>query len=176
MGIAALGRGDVDYAARVNEEALQILRLLKNKIGVAVALIQAAGVAFLRGHLARAARLFAAAQAVRRSIGHPDPVLKLLNYDYEAYIATAHSDPSQDYVVQCFLTDAASKLDHGEVSRLLDTALASTNDNGNARFSCTTSSPLLGQIPGQTVSAIATNIITGDTSEFSKNKGITTVA
>jgi non-specific serine/threonine protein kinase len=87
MGIAALGRGDVEYAARVNEEALQILRLLKNKIGIAVALLQAAGVAFLRGLMIRAARLFAAAQAVRRSIGHPDPVLKPLNYDYEANMA-----------------------------------------------------------------------------------------
>jgi DNA-binding NarL/FixJ family response regulator len=92
MGIAALGRGDVEYAARVNEEALQHLRLLRNKIGTAVALLQAAGVAFLRGQLARAARLFAAAQAVRRSIGHPDPVLKPLNYDYEAYIATTRAE------------------------------------------------------------------------------------
>jgi predicted ATPase/DNA-binding SARP family transcriptional activator/DNA-binding CsgD family transcriptional regulator len=92
MGIAALGRGDVEYAARVNEEALQILRLLKNKIGIAVALLQAAGVAFMRGQMMRAARLFAAAQAVRRSIGHPDPVLKPLKYDYEALISDTRAE------------------------------------------------------------------------------------
>jgi predicted ATPase/DNA-binding SARP family transcriptional activator/DNA-binding NarL/FixJ family response regulator len=92
MGIAALGRGDVEYAAQANEEALQLLRQLKNKIGISTVLIQAAGVAVLRGQMARGARLFAAAQAVRRSIGHPDPVLKPLNYDYEAYIATTRSE------------------------------------------------------------------------------------
>ena len=92
MGIAALGRGDVEYAARVIEEALQMLRLLKNKIGIAVALLQAAGIAFLRGRMIRAARLFAAAQAVRRSIGHLDPVLKPLNYDYEANMAATRAE------------------------------------------------------------------------------------
>jgi hypothetical protein len=84
-----------------------------------------------------------------------------------------NSDPSQDFVVQCFLTSGAPASAHGEGLRLLDTALASTNVNGNTSFSCDSSLPLLGQRPGQTVSATATNIVTGDTSEFSKNKAIT---
>jgi predicted ATPase/DNA-binding SARP family transcriptional activator/DNA-binding CsgD family transcriptional regulator len=96
MGIAALGRGDVDYAARANEEALELLRPLKDKIAIGTVLIQAAGVAVLRDRLARGACLFAAAQAVRRSVGHPDPVLKPLNYDYEALIATARAGLDND--------------------------------------------------------------------------------
>ncbi len=85
-----------------------------------------------------------------------------------------NSDPSQDFVVQCFLTNGAPTSAHGEGYRLLDTALVSTNASGNSRFSCVSSKPLVGQVPRQTVSATATNIVTGDTSEFSKNKAITT--
>jgi hypothetical protein len=92
---------------------------------------------------------------------------------------TLNSTPStaplaQDFVVQCFLTDGAPASAHGEGSVLLDSVITSTNVNGNARFSCVSSRPLLGQVPGQTVSATATSIVTGDTSEFSRNKAITT--
>jgi trimeric autotransporter adhesin len=88
---------------------------------------------------------------------------------------TLNSNPTQDFVVQCFLTNGAPAPAHGEGSRLLDTVLVSTNTNGNRRFTCDSSRPLLGQVTGQTVSAIATNIVTGDSSEFSKNRAITTV-
>jgi hypothetical protein len=86
-----------------------------------------------------------------------------------------NSNPTQDFVVQCFLTNGAPASAHGEGSRLLDTELVSTGANGNRRFTCDSSLPRLGQVPGQTVSATATNIISGDTSEFSRNKAITTV-
>ena len=86
-----------------------------------------------------------------------------------------NSNPTQDFVVQCFLTNEAPAPAHGEGSRLLDTVLVSTSANGNKRFTCVSSLPLLGQVTGQTVSAIATNIVTGDSSEFSKNRAITTV-
>ena len=85
-----------------------------------------------------------------------------------------NSIPSEDYVVQCFLTDGATASGHGEGSRLLDTDPTSTDANGRAGFTCTTRSPL-GQLAGQTVSATATNVATGDTSEFSKNKAIVAV-
>jgi CSLREA domain-containing protein len=92
---------------------------------------------------------------------------------------TLNSTPStltapQDFVVECFLTDGAPASAHCEGSVLLDTVVTSTNANGNAHFSCVSSRPLLGRVPGQTVSATATNIITGDTSEFSKNRAIPT--
>jgi len=85
--MAALGRGDAEDAARAYEEALQLVRQLKNKVGAAIALFGTAGVAILRGQWARAARLFGAAEAVRKVIGHSDPQLKQLNFDYEDAVA-----------------------------------------------------------------------------------------
>jgi CSLREA domain-containing protein len=85
-----------------------------------------------------------------------------------------NSNPSQEFVVQCFLTNGAPASAYGEGSRLLDKAVASTDATGTARFSCESRLPFLGQVAGQTVSATAMNVATGDTSEFSKNKTITT--
>jgi hypothetical protein len=78
----------------------------------------------------------------------------------------------QDFAVQCFLTDGTPASAHGEGSRLLDTTVVSTRASGSARFSCVSSFSLLGQIPDQTVSATATDLITGDTSEFSENRTV----
>jgi hypothetical protein len=86
---------------------------------------------------------------------------------------TLNSTPSLDFVVQCFLTDGASVSDHGEGSLLLDTTVTTTDANGDGGFFCHSSLPTLGQVPEQTVSATATNILTtGDTSEFSLNVGV----
>jgi hypothetical protein len=86
-----------------------------------------------------------------------------------------NSTPTQDFVIQCFLVNGAPTSAHGEGSRLLDTEVISTGANGNRQFTCDSSLGLLGLVPLQTVSATATNILTtGDTSEFSKNKAITT--
>jgi hypothetical protein len=86
-----------------------------------------------------------------------------------------NSTPTQDFVIQCFLVNGAPTSAHGEGSRLLDTEVISTGANGNSQFTCDSSLGLLGLVPLQTVSATATNILTtGDTSEFSKNKAITT--
>ncbi|MCA1718588.1 MAG: LuxR C-terminal-related transcriptional regulator [Actinobacteria bacterium] len=88
MGIGAVGRGDAGRAARAFEETLRLLRQLKDKIGTFYSLIGVAGVAVLRGQPARAARLFGAAEALRKAIGHPVQPLKQLNYDYEGFLAT----------------------------------------------------------------------------------------
>jgi predicted ATPase/DNA-binding CsgD family transcriptional regulator len=90
LGLVALGRGDAEGAARPYVEFLQLSRLLKSELGAAFALIGAAGIAVLRDQPARAARLFGAAEAVRKTIGHPNPPLKQLNYDYEDYIAATY--------------------------------------------------------------------------------------
>jgi predicted ATPase/DNA-binding SARP family transcriptional activator/DNA-binding CsgD family transcriptional regulator len=92
IGMAALGRGDADDAARAYEAALRLLRLLKNKVGTAIALFGAGGVAVLRGKPARAARLFGAEAAVRNAIGLPTPQLKLLNYYYEDTISNLRAE------------------------------------------------------------------------------------
>ncbi len=86
---------------------------------------------------------------------------------------TLNSAPSLDYVVQCFLTDGAPAPDHGEGPVLLDTEVVTTDANGDADFFCHSFLPQVGQVPGQTVSATATDILTtGDTSEFSPNVGV----
>jgi len=86
---------------------------------------------------------------------------------------TLNSNPSLDFVVQCFLTDGAPASDHGEGSVLLDTIVVTTDANGDGAFFCHSSLPTLGQVPEQTVSATATNILTtGATSEFSLNVGV----
>jgi len=86
-----------------------------------------------------------------------------------------NSDPTSDYVIECFLTNRAPASAYGEGMRLLDTDFVTDfNANGNATFSCVSAFSLLGQIPGQTVTATATNVFTGDSSEFSRNKAITT--
>jgi hypothetical protein len=103
------------------------------------------------------------------------PVIRSATRSSSTYTTTIsgrlHSNPSQDFVIQCFLSNRMDASGHGEGSRLLGTTTASTNTAGNARFSCVL--PLFGQILGQTVSATATNIVTGDSSEFSKSKAIT---
>src|SRR3712207_661066 len=51
-----------------------------------------------------------------------------------------NSNPSQDYVIQCYLTNSGAASSHGEGIRLLDTEIVTSSDfnaNGNARFSCT---------------------------------------
>jgi hypothetical protein len=86
---------------------------------------------------------------------------------------TLNSTLSLDFVVQCFLTDGAPASDHGEGSVLLDTIVTTTDANGDGAFFCHSSLPQIGQVPEQTVSATATNILTtGDTSEFSLNVGV----
>jgi hypothetical protein len=82
------------------------------------------------------------------------------------------SNPTQLFEVQCFLTDGAPASGYGEGSNLLATAIVSTDTSGDGRFSCESRSWLIRPSAGQTVSATATNLLTGDTSEFSKNKAI----
>jgi hypothetical protein len=75
------------------------------------------------------------------------------------------------FSVQCFLTSKAPASAHGEGVRVLDsvpTVLSSAG--GPQSFSCVSSYARLGKAEGQTVTATATNAITDDTSEFSKNK------
>ncbi|MDQ4043151.1 MAG: hypothetical protein M3118_04970 [Actinomycetota bacterium] len=79
---------------------------------------------------------------------------------------TLNSNPSQNFLIQCFLTDEAAASSHGEGSILLDTTSRATDAGGDTSFQCDS------QVPeaGQTVTATATNTVTGDTSEFSENE------
>jgi trimeric autotransporter adhesin len=82
---------------------------------------------------------------------------------------TLNSNPNEDFLIQCFLTESQPDASgHGEGAALLDTTSRSTGPAGNATFQC--NSPEPGN--GQRVTATATNIATGDTSEFSENEEV----
>jgi hypothetical protein len=77
-----------------------------------------------------------------------------------------NSNPNQDFTVQCFVGEPDPS-DHGEGQSPAGQDTSVTTDvDGEAGFVCSSSN----LIPGQTVSATATNMATGDTSEFSENK------
>jgi predicted ATPase/DNA-binding SARP family transcriptional activator/DNA-binding CsgD family transcriptional regulator len=88
LGIEALGRNASERAARAFEEALRLLRHLKDRMGIFFSLMGSAGVAALQHRPARAARLSGAAEALRKAINHPIQPLKRVNYDYEGCLAT----------------------------------------------------------------------------------------
>jgi hypothetical protein len=62
---------------------------------------------------------------------------------------------------------ASDPSNHGEGRTLVAQTTATTDAGGDASFTCTGTVGFL--IPGQTVTATATNTATGDTSEFSRN-------
>ena len=80
---------------------------------------------------------------------------------------TLNSNPNQSFTIQCFVAapDTSSSPPHGEGAGFLTQTTATTNDGGDASFSCTGPAGLRG-LP---VTATATNTATGDTSEFSQN-------
>jgi hypothetical protein len=82
---------------------------------------------------------------------------------------TLNSNPNQGFIIQCFLAEnPADGSDHGEGAVLLDSTIRSTGPLGNTPFQCDTQLPEA----GQEVTATATNISSGDTSEFSENVAI----
>jgi len=89
--------------------------------------------------------------------------------DITTITGTLTSNPNQDFRIQCYRTenhpDASG---HGEGAVLLDTTTRSTNSEGNATFECTTQDAG----GGRDVTATATNVETGDTSEFSANEEV----
>jgi hypothetical protein len=88
---------------------------------------------------------------------------------FTAISGILNSNPNQTFLIQCFLADdPADASGHGEGAILLDSTLRTTNSFGGASFQCDTQDPE----EGQTVSATATNVSTGDTSEFSENEEI----
>jgi hypothetical protein len=82
---------------------------------------------------------------------------------------TLNSNPNEDFLIQCFLAEnQPDGSGHGEGEVLLDTTSRSTGPAGNATFQCDSREPGL----GQEVTATATNVATGDTSEFSENEEV----
>jgi hypothetical protein len=80
---------------------------------------------------------------------------------------TLNSTSSQTFTIQCFLASPDPSR-HGEGRSLFAEATVTTSNVGNANFSCTDNTVGF-LVPGQQVTATATNTTTGDTSEFSTN-------
>jgi hypothetical protein len=84
---------------------------------------------------------------------------------------TLNSNPSQSFTIQCFVAEPDPSR-RGEGRTPVGQTTATTNANGDDNsFTCVT--PVAQ--PGQVVTATATNTATGDTSEFSRNVGVTSV-
>jgi hypothetical protein len=82
---------------------------------------------------------------------------------------TLDSDPDEGFLIQCFLAEGqADASGHGEGEVLLDTTSRSTDSSGEATFQCDSREAGL----GREVTATATRIDTGDTSEFSANEEV----
>jgi hypothetical protein len=80
------------------------------------------------------------------------------------------STPNQGFPIQCFMTEETADVSgHGEGAILLDTTPRSTDTFGGVNFQCDSQIP---EEEGQTVSATATNVATGKTSEFSANETV----
>lgn len=82
-------------------------------------------------------------------------------------IGTLNSTPSQEFTIQFFVA-AADPSGHGEAAFLFGTRNVITNANGDRGFVFATSA----LFQGQAVTTTATNITTGDTSEFSLNRPV----
>lgn len=88
---------------------------------------------------------------------------------FTAITGNLNSNPDQPFLIQCFLADEPlDSSGHGEGAVLLDTTSRTTNAAGNTNFQCDSQAPGL----GQEVTATATNVATGDTSEFSENEEV----
>jgi CSLREA domain-containing protein len=84
--------------------------------------------------------------------------------------ATLNSVPNTNFQIEFFANDACDDSGHGEGQEFLANPVIITNDAGDASFDF----EILADItPGRYVTATATNVTTGDTSEFSNCLEIT---
>jgi DNA-binding CsgD family transcriptional regulator len=91
LGMTELSRGNLKRAAASLEEVLSLMQGRGDRVAISYSLLGLAGVAASRGHPARAARLWGAAEATREAAGFPLSPFTLANYDYEGYLAAARA-------------------------------------------------------------------------------------
>jgi titin len=95
------------------------------------------------------------------------PVLSLAisSADWTTVTGTLHSAPGTNFRIEFFSNPTADPSGHGQGSVFLGAALTMTDANGDADFMPTLPVP----VPvGQFITATATNVATGDTSEFAQ--------
>jgi hypothetical protein len=94
------------------------------------------------------------------------PVLTTANTDGSLILVTGtlDSNPGQQFRIEFFGNDGCDPTGYGEGRRFLGSTTVSTDGNGSASFAAQL--PVT-QTPGNIITATATRISTGDTSEFS---------
>jgi predicted ATPase/class 3 adenylate cyclase/Tfp pilus assembly protein PilF len=83
MGRQALDRKDYECATACFQESIILNRDLKNTLGIAKTLVGFGDLALAEGDPARSARLFAAAEALHKTIGAPMPAYERTRFDRE---------------------------------------------------------------------------------------------
>jgi DNA-binding CsgD family transcriptional regulator len=91
LGMTELKQGNLERGTAVLEEGLPLTQRTKDKLGSAYYLMGMGGVAVEQGQPIRAARLWGAAEALRKVIGLPLSYFDLAHSGYEARLATARS-------------------------------------------------------------------------------------
>ena len=91
LGMTELKQGNLQRGTAVLEEGLPLTQRTKDKLGSAYYLMGMGGVAVERGQPVRAARLWGAAEALRKVIGLPLSYFDLAHSGYEARLAAARS-------------------------------------------------------------------------------------
>jgi hypothetical protein len=81
-----------------------------------------------------------------------------------AIVGSLNSNPNRTYRVEFFANDDCDPLGHGEGEQFLGGFNVTTNGSGNVSFTATGNFQLT---PGRQVTTTATDLTTGDTSEFS---------
>lgn len=92
LGRLALQQDDVEQATRCYHESLLLRQEAAEKEGVAAAFEGLARVATLQGNIRRAVHLFAAAEALRRTMGTPLPPIERALYERAVASARAELD------------------------------------------------------------------------------------
>jgi hypothetical protein len=81
LGNLVVGKGDLDRARRLFEEALALHRGLNDKLGIVTSLTALAGVAHGQDDLERAARLLGAASSLHELVDVPLALLEHVSYE-----------------------------------------------------------------------------------------------
>ena len=110
LGLNACAEGDVASAQAFFAEALTRLRQRRSRVDFANGLADVATLAATRGHAEQAARLFGAADAIRREDGAPFPLPARLAYE-EAAAATQSALGEERWTV-AYSVGATLPLDH----------------------------------------------------------------
>ena len=96
LGMTELKQGNLDQGTAVLEEGLPLTQRTKDKLGSTYYLMGMGGVAVEKGQPVRAARLWGAAEALRKVIGLPLSYFDLAHSGYEARLATARSQLAEE--------------------------------------------------------------------------------